>query len=147
MSTALQISSSESQSGSLIVLTSPELTGQSMGQLEILKIFSRPATNKMQGMCRFEKGFEKLLPLFRGLISLGKPASLSLVYDYSRSQVHFTFAGEESKAVEKFFGKVIRLLENEVRFKPILEKVIENNRRHQAEQALLQKSLHRVSWD
>lgn len=147
MSVALQISSSESLSGSLIVLTSPELTQLAVGQQEIMKIFSRQVSNSMQGMCRFERGFEKLMPLFRGLILLGKPSSLNLIYDFHRAQVFFTFAAEERKDVERFFGKVVVLLEKEVRFKQILEKVIENNRRHQAEQALLQASLHGLSWD
>jgi hypothetical protein len=147
MSLALQISSSESDSGSLIVLTSPELFQLPLGQQEIMKIFSRKVANSMQGMCKFERGFEKLLPLFRGLVLLGKPLSLNLLYDVHQSQVFFTFANEEKKEVERFLSKVMVLLEKEVRFKLILEKVIENNRRHQAEQALLQASLHGISWD
>lgn len=98
-------------------------------------------------MCRFENGFEKLLPLFRGLILLGKPSSLSLIYDFTRAQVFFTYAHTEAQEVDKFFGKVIDMLKNEVRFKQILEKVIQNNRKYQAEQALLQTALHRVNWD
>jgi hypothetical protein len=61
--------------------------------------------------------------------------------------VFFTFSQSESQEVERFFNKVIELLKKEVRFRQILEKVIENNRRYQAEQALLQSSLHSVTWD
>lgn len=147
MSVAVQISSLESSITSWTISTSPELVKFSLGQQEILKIFSQPVANKMQGMCRFEKGFEKLLPLFRGLILLGKPASLSLIYDFGKAQVFFTFSQSEKKEVEKFLNKVVEMLKKEVRFKQLLEKVIENKRRYQAEQSLLQSSMHAVSWD
>lgn len=146
MSVAVQISSSE-HTTSWTVSASPELAKFNIGPQEILKIFSQPVANKMQGMCRFEKGFEKLLPLFRGLSLLGKPKTLSLIYDNDHAQVFFTFSQSEKKEVEKFLSKVIEMLKKEIRFKQILEKVIENNRRHQAEQALLQSSLHSVNWD
>ncbi len=147
MSLALPISNLEIASPAWTVTSTPELIRFNLGQQEILKIFSQPIANKMQGMCRFERRFEKLLPLFRGLILLGKPATLSLIYDFDRAQVFFTFSQSESQEVERFFNRVIDLLKKEVRFKQILEKVIENNRRYQAEQALLHSSLHRVIWD
>lgn len=147
MSLALPISNLEIASSAWTVTSTPELIRFNLGQQEILKIFSQPIANKMQGMCRFERGFEKLLPLFRGLILLGKPSSLSLIYDFDRAQAFFTFSQSESQEVERFFNSVIELLKKELKFKQILEKVIENNRRFQAEQALLQASLHRVTWD
>jgi hypothetical protein len=147
MNVAVQISSLESAITSWTISTSPELVKFSQGQQEILKFFYNPMANKIQGMCRFEKGFEKLLPLFRGLILLGKPASLSLIYDLEKAQVFFTFSQSEKKEVEKFLSDVFELVKKEVRFKQLLEKVIEIKRRHQAEQALLQSSLHTVSWD
>ncbi len=101
----------------------------------------------MQGMCRFEKGFEKLLPLFRGLILLGKPGSLSVIYDFDRAQAFFTFAQSEKREVVWFFNQIIELLKKEVAFKEILDKVIENNKRFRAEQALLHSALHGAAWD
>jgi hypothetical protein len=147
MSLALPIRNLEISSTPWTVTSSPELIRFNLGQQDILKIFSQPIANKMQGMCRFERGFEKLLPLFRGLILLGKPSTLSLIYDFDRAQVFFTFSQAETQEVEKFFNSVIDLLKKEVRFKQILEKVIENNRRYQAEQALLHSALHSVTWD
>ena len=146
MSAIAQISESVEKS-SWTISTSPELVHISLQQQEILKIFSQPVENKMQGMCRFEKGFEKLLPLFRGLVVLGKPTTLNFIYDFHQAQIFFTFSLNEKKAVERFFGRIIDLLKNEVRFKKILEKVIENNRKYQAEQSLLQSSLHQAIWD
>ncbi|RIW15884.1 hypothetical protein D0X99_10720 [Algoriphagus lacus] len=147
MSAVAQVISSELKSNSWTVRTSPELAKFRVNKQEILKIFSQPVANQMQGMCRFEKGFEQLLPLFRGLIWLGKPKSLSLIFDHERAQVFFTFAQSEEQEVVRFFNQVILLLKKEVRFKEILEKVIEKNKRFQAEQALLNSALHGAAWD
>jgi hypothetical protein len=147
MSAAAHLISSELNSNSWTVRTSAELTKFSVSNQEILKIFSQPVGNQMQGMCRFEKGFEQLLPLFRGLILLGKPTSLSLIYDFERSQVFFTFSQSEKQEVVRFFNQIIVLLKKEVQFKKILDKVIENAKRFHAEQALLNSSLHGAAWD
>jgi hypothetical protein len=101
----------------------------------------------MQGMCRFEKGFEQLLPLFRGLILLGRPRSLSFIYDFDRSQAFFTFSQSEKREVVLFVNRIIELLKKEVAFKEILNKVIENNKRFRAEQSLLNSALHGAAWD
>ncbi len=147
MSAAVQLSSLESPTGSLILTTIQDLTRLGHGNQEILKISSQQIGNRMQGMCRFEKGFEKLLPLFRGLVLLGKPTSLSLIYDFEKAQVFFTYSKVEQEDVDRFFDQVISLLKKEIRFKQLLQKVIENNKRHQAEQALLQATLQGSSWD
>ena len=147
MSAAAQILGSELKSNSWTVRTSPELTKFSVSNQEILKIFSQPVGNQMQGMCRFEKGFEQLLPLFRGLILLGKPKSISLIYDVERAQAFFTFSLTEKQEAVRFFNQIIILLKKEVRFKEILENVLENSKRFQAEQALLNSALHGSAWD
>lgn len=147
MSAVAQFISSDLKSNSWTVTASPELTHFKVGQQEILKIFSQPVANQMQGMCRFEKGFEQLLPLFRGLILLGKPKSLSLIYDFDRSQAFFTFSQTEKKEVVQFFNQIIELLKREVKFKEILKKVIGNSKRFRAEQALLHSALHGAAWD
>ena len=147
MSAVAQFSGSVSKASSWTVSSTPELVHISLHQQEILKIFTQPVANKMQGMCRFEKGFEKLLPLFRGLVVLGKPSTLNFIYDFNQAQIFFTFSQNEKKAVERFFSRIIDLLKSEVRFKKVLEKILENNRHYQAEQALLQSSLHQSVWD
>lgn len=147
MSALAQIIGSELKTSTWTVTSTPESVDYSFEQQEILKVFVQPVANKMQGMCRLENGFEKLMPLFRGLLLMGKPVTLSLIYDFSNSQVFFTYSQHENKEVERFFAQVILLLKKEVRFKQILEKVIANNRKFQVEQALLQASLHSVAWD
>lgn len=147
MSAVAQFISSDLKTNSWAVTTKPELAHFKVGKQEILKIFSQPIANQMQGMCRFEKGFEQLLPLFRGLILLGKPKSLSVIYDFDRAQAFFTFSQNEKKEVVRFFNQIIELLKKEVTFKEILGKVIENNKRFRAEQALLHSALHGAAWD
>ena len=137
----------ELDSNSWTISTSSESLDFSFENQEIIKLFVQPVSNVMQGMCRLETGFEKLLPLFKGLVSMGKPSTLSLIYDPENSQVFFTYSLGEKRKVENFFSQVISLLKKEVRFKQILEKVILENRKHQAELALLQSSLHQLAWD
>lgn len=115
--------------------------------LDILKVSVQSFGNKMQGMCRFEQGFEPLLPLFRGLILLGKPKTLSLIYDFPNSQVYFSYSLGERVEVEQFLNQVIRMLKSEVRFKRILRQIITSKRRFQSEQALIQSALHQPTWD
>ena len=147
MSVLAQSFGSDLQTNSWTISSPPESLDFRYENQEIIKLFVQPVSNVMQGMCRLETGFEKLLPLFKGLISMGKPSTLSLIYDVDNSQIFFTYSLGESKTVERFFTQVISLLKKEVRFKQILEKVIQNNRKYQAEQALLQASLHQVAWD
>ncbi len=129
------------------IRTTSELLGIQPIEADFLQISFKPAGNQMQGMCRFEKGFEQLLPLFKGLISLGKPISLSLIYGVEQPQVFFTFSRSEKQVVVGFFIQIINLLKKEVRFKEILKKVLENKKRFQSEQALLQAALQGKAWD
>lgn len=147
MSAVAQISTSGTKSNTWTVTTSPDLAQFSVDEQVILKIFSQDVANQMQGMCRFERGFEELLPLFRGLSLLGRPASLSLIYDFDRSQAFFSFLQSDKLEVVRFFNEVIHLLKKEVTFKKILSKVIENNRKFQSEQSLLRSALHGAAWD
>ena len=147
MSAVAQILRTELNSNSWTVTASPDLAQFNVGEEVILKIFSQEVGNQMQGMCRFERGFEQLLPLFRGLILLGKPRSLSLIYDFDRAQAFFTFSQTEKREVVRFVNQIIELLKKEVRFKEILDKVIENNNRFRAEQSLLNSALLGAAWD
>ncbi|GAA0880107.1 hypothetical protein GCM10009119_30770 [Algoriphagus jejuensis] len=147
MSAVAQILRSDLQSNSWTVTTSPDLAQFSVGKQVVLKIFSQEVANEMQGMCRFEKGFEQLLPLFRGLTQLGRPQSLSFIYDFDRAQAFFTFSQTEKREVIRFVNQIIELLKKELAFKKILVQVLENNKRFHAEQALLNSALHGGAWD
>ncbi|GAB3225173.1 hypothetical protein J0A67_08815 [Algoriphagus aestuariicola] len=147
MSALVKPVKTELKSNAWTVSTSPDLSQFIVGKEVILKIFSQEVGNQMQGMCRFERGFEQLLPLFRGLILLGKPSSLSLIYDFDRAQAFFTFFQSEKVEVVRFFNRIIELLKREVAFKEILDQVIENKKRFRAEQSLLHSALKGAAWD
>ena len=117
------------------------------GDFDVLKISFQEAGNMMHGNCQFGQEFVSLIPLFRGLILLGKPKTLSLIYDHLNSKVFFTCSLGEKKEVELFFEKISKLLKSEIRFKKLLAQIIASMKRFQAEQQLMHKALHQKNWD
>lgn len=113
----------------------------SVSQKEMIKVFSQKSGEVMQGVCRLEKSFIPLFPLFRGLVGLGKPRSLSLTFSREDNSIFYSFNAEAQPEVEQFFARVLSLLQKEVKFKKILKEVIENRLRFKAEQSLLQTTL------
>ncbi|MDI1321372.1 MAG: hypothetical protein PSV36_01410 [Algoriphagus sp.] len=109
-------------------------------QKEMLQFFSQTSGMMIQGMCRFEKSFAVLFPLFKGLISLGKPKGLNLTFSTEEKAAFFYFPVESNQDVSLFFNRVIALLKKEVRFKLILKEVITNRNRFKSEQILLQQA-------
>lgn len=113
----------------------------SVSHKQMIKVFSQQSGEIMQGVCRLEKSFDSLFPLFRALISLGKPQSLSLTFSRDSKSVFYTFSSEALPEVEQFFDRVLTLLQKEVKFKQVLKEVIENRLRFKSEQSLLQNAL------
>lgn len=113
----------------------------SVNQQEIVKIFNQKTGVIMQGMCKFEKGFEVLYPLFKGLTEAGKPKSLNLRFSFSDKTAHFHYPESAQFEVSVFFSKVVLLLQKEVKFKKVLKEVIINRKHFLAEQFLLQNAL------
>jgi hypothetical protein len=126
---------------SLSLGSNSRLSQISVSQKEMIKIFNQRSGEVMQGMCRLEKNFDSLFPLFRGLISLGKPNSLSLTYSLEEKSIFYSFKSESQVEVEQFFSRVLVLLQKEIKFKQLLKEVIENRSRFKSEQSLLQSSL------
>jgi len=113
----------------------------SVSQKEMIKVFSQKSGEMMQGVCSLEKSFDSLFPLFRGLISLGKPNSLSLTFSKENNSIFYSFSAEAQPEVEQFFARVLSLLQKEVKFKQVLKEVIENRIKFKSEQSLLQAAL------
>lgn len=113
----------------------------SVGHQEMVKIFNQRSGNRIQGMCKLEKGFDSLFPLFKGMVSLGKPSGLEISYSNEEKSIFFSFDSKKEVEVGKFISNVLSLLRKEVRFKKILKEIIENRKRFKAEQSLLQSSL------
>ncbi len=113
----------------------------SVGQKEMIKVFNQKSGELIQGVCHLEKRFDALFPLFRGLVSLGKPSSLTLTFSKEEKSIFYSFSSEAQPEVEHFFARVLALLQKEVKFKQILKEIIENRLRFKSEQSLLQSTL------
>ncbi|EAZ83216.1 hypothetical protein [Algoriphagus machipongonensis] len=112
-----------------------------ISQNDLVKFFCNNSGEIMQGMFQLESGGEKLFPLFRGLIGLGKPNSLELRYSIQEKSIFFTYQVVDQEEVDRFFTQVVLLLQKEVKFKGVLKEVIENQLRFRSEQSLLHRSL------
>lgn len=113
----------------------------SVGHQEMVKIFNQRSGNRIQGMCKLEKGFDSLFPLFKGMVSLGKPNGLEISHSNEEKSIFFSFDSKQEIEVGKFISNVLSLLRKEVRFKKVLKEIIENRQRFRAEQSLLHSSL------
>lgn len=113
----------------------------SVNQQEIVKIFNQKSDKVMQGMCKFEDKFEFLYPLFRGLSEAGKPKNLSLRFSSTDKAAYFHYPESSLSEVSVFFSQLILLLQNEVKFKQVLKKVITNRKHFDSEQFLLQNAM------
>ena len=113
----------------------------SANQQDLVKFFNQKTGDMMQGMCRLEQNFQTLYPLFRGLISLGKPSSLILTFSPEEKSIFYSFRAESLPEVEQFFTRILTLLQKEVKFKKVLKEIIENRLQFKAEQRLLHSAL------
>lgn len=79
--------------------------------------------------------------LFGGLISLGK--SNGVILQQNRELGNFTlkFYASNSETVKSYLLKIFGFLEEEIRFKSILKKIIQNQQRFENEEQLLKKEL------
>ena len=117
------------------------LSKVSVNQQEIVKIFNQKSGLIMQGMCKFEDGFELLYPLFRGLSEAGKPQCLSLRFSHVERVAFFHYPASSHDEVSSFFSHLILLLQNEVKFKKVLKEIIINRNQFLSEQFLLQNTM------
>lgn len=119
----------------------PVFTKITEDQKEMLQFFSQTSGNMIQGMCRFEKNFASLFPLFKGLVNSGRPIGLNLTFSNEEKAAFFYYPAESKEEVSLFFNRVVALLKKEVKFKLILKEVIANRIRFKSEQVLLQQAL------
>lgn len=79
--------------------------------------------------------------LFRGIVSLGKPLGVILEYTVEKDQFTLKYYESNSNAVEAYLVKIIEHVREEIRFKSILNTVLENQRKIKAEESLLWQKL------
>ncbi|GAB2608242.1 hypothetical protein [Belliella aquatica] len=85
--------------------------------------------------------FYSLKGLFRGLVSLGKPLGVILEYTVEKDQFTLKYYESNSNAVEAYLIKIIEHVCEEIRFKSILNTILENQRKIKAEESLLWQKL------
>ncbi len=110
-------------------------------QKEMVQIFSQTSGKMIQGMCRFEKNFASLFPLFKSLVNSGRPDGLNLTFSTEEKAAFFYYPAENKDEFSLFFNRVLALLKKEVKFKLILKEVIANRIRFKSEQFLLHQAL------
>lgn len=113
----------------------------SFDQQDIVKIFNQKSGSVMQGMCKFEAGFELLYPLFKGLSEAGKPQGLNLRFSPVERAAYFHYHESIQPEVSQFFAQLVLHLQNEVKFKKVLKEVITNRNHFISEQFLLRSTM------
>lgn len=115
-----------------------ELTGQ--GSFDFPNF---PEANKSFQVVYFKLGadFESLKGLFNGLISIGQPQGVILEFQKDLNTYTLKFYSSNEPAVAGYFSKITRVISEEIRFKKILKKIIENQKSFEAEGQLLRNEI------
>jgi hypothetical protein len=102
-----------------------------------------PETNKSFQVLYFKLSseFESLKGLFNGLISIGQPNGVILEFQKELNTYSLKFYTANETFVSCYFSKITKLISEEVRFKKILKKVIENQKSFEAEGKLLRNEI------
>jgi hypothetical protein len=102
-----------------------------------------PGANKSFQVMYFKLAldFESMQGLFNGLISIGQPNGVILEYQKDLNTYSLKFYTANESAVGQYFAKITRVISEEVRFKKILRKTIENQKSFEAEGQLLRNEL------
>ncbi|MCH7414489.1 hypothetical protein MM213_13400 [Belliella sp. R4-6] len=90
---------------------------------------------------QINESYSSLKGLFRGLASLGKPEGVVLEYVSENETFTLKFYASNEQLTKAYLNKIIKSIEDEIRFKSILNQIIENQRIIKAEQSLLLQKL------
>jgi hypothetical protein len=85
--------------------------------------------------------FESLKGLFNGLISIGQPKGVILEFQKELNTYTLKFYTADEPSVFHYFSKITKVVSEEIRFKKILKKIIENQKSFEAEGQLLRNEL------
>lgn len=104
-------------------------------------VSSEKSGHQMHGLCKMDNELESLFALFRGLSEAGRPQELSLKFTFDSREVAFSYPISNSIEVIKYFKRLISILQQEVKFKQVLNRIISIRKQFTSEQILLQNSL------
>jgi len=103
-----------------------------------------PDTNKNFKVLEFNLAGNaaSLKGLFNGMICLGNPKEVSLNFQKDLDSYVFKYYESDEKVAVKYFEKIVNIIEDEIRFKSILRKVIDNLKAFDTSQQLLRNELY-----
>ncbi|MCL6260172.1 hypothetical protein M3O96_13810 [Aquiflexum sp. TKW24L] len=115
-----------------------ELTGQGSFNFP-----NYPEANKNFQVLYFKltSDFENLKGLFNGLISIGQPQGVILEFQKELNTYTLKFYSSNEIAAAGYFSKITKVISEEIRFKKILKKIIENQKAFEAEGQLLRNEI------
>jgi hypothetical protein len=115
-----------------------ELTGQ--GSFNFPNF---PEANKNFQVLYFKltSDFENLKGLFNGLISIGQPQGVIVEFQKELNTYSLKFYSSNESAAAGYFSKITKVISEEIRFKMILKKIIENQKAFEAEGQLLRNEI------
>lgn len=90
---------------------------------------------------RLASDFESLKGLFNGLISIGQPNGVILEFQKELNTYTLKFYSSNEPVVSGYFSKITKVISEEIRFKKILKKIIENQKSFEAEGQLLRNEI------
>lgn len=80
-------------------------------------------------------------PLLKGMFSSGRPKQLALQADDASKIIFLRFDKAEERGAYQYISRVLSIIDEEVRFRQVLRKVIENQQRFVLEEKLLLNEL------
>jgi hypothetical protein len=115
-----------------------ELTGQGSFNFP-----NYPESNKSFQVLYFRlaSDFESLKGLFNGLISIGQPNGVILEFQKELDRYTLKFYSSNEPVVSGYFSKITKVISEEIRFKKILKRIIENQKSFEAEGQLLRNEI------
>ncbi|SNS51161.1 hypothetical protein SAMN06295967_11183 [Belliella buryatensis] len=90
---------------------------------------------------KLTKQYEGLKGLLRGLISLGNTAGAILEYSAERQLFSLKYYKASESEVSAYMNYLEKQLDQELKFKAVLSKLVENKRKFDVEQSLLKQEL------
>lgn len=128
--------------------TGPLEVLESCGMLEVVgtSSFDFPnfiGANKSFHLINFKliEEFKELKGLFNGLISLGKPMGVLIDFEKDRMLYSLKYYRSDENTVNAYLNRIFGFLSEEIRFKRILRKLLENQEAFSKEEALLKAEL------
>lgn len=88
--------------------------------------------------------FSAFTGLFKGLIYSGKPEGVILEHNRELGNYTLKYYDSKGETVKNYLQKIFGVLDEEIRFKAILRKVIQNQKRINMEEQLLRQELFSV---